>query len=89
MTMLLRLGVASRRPWPSGEVEYYGMVEGCSTAIGVRSMLADIGVDVEIRFRTDAFAAKGIVSRRGLSKIRHSEVHQLWLQEKVYRGYEG
>ena len=67
----------------SGEAEYYGMVKGCSTAIGVRSMLADLGVEVKIRLRTDASAAKGIASRRGLGKIRHLELHQLWLQEKV------
>ena len=46
-------------------------------------MLADLGVEVKIRLRTDASAAKGIASRRGLGKIRHLEVHQLWLQEKV------
>ena len=67
----------------SGEAEYYGMVQGASIASGIRSMLADMGVDVKIRLRTDASAAKGIASRRGLGKIRHIEVHQLWLQEKV------
>ena len=70
----------------SGEAEYYGMVKGGSMALGVRSMLADMGIKVEIRIRTDASAAKGIASRRGLGKIRHIEVHQLWLQEKVSRG---
>ena len=35
---------------------------------------------------TDASAAKGIASRRGLGKVRHIEVSQLWLQEKVMRG---
>ncbi len=49
-------------------------------------MLRDLGVDVRIRSRTDASAAKGIANRRGLGKIRHIEVHQLWLQEKVNRG---
>ena len=49
-------------------------------------MLADMGIKVEIRIRTDASAAKGIASRRGLGKIRHIEVHQLWFQEKDSRG---
>ena len=70
----------------SGEAEYYGMVKGASVALGVRSMLADLGVDLEIRLRTDASAAKGIASRRGLGKIRHIEVNQLWLQGKVANG---
>ena len=30
----------------SGEAEYYGMVKGASVALGIRSMLADLGVDV-------------------------------------------
>ena len=70
----------------SGEAEYYGMVKGGSTALGVQSMLADLGVELKVRLRTDASAAKGIATRRGLGKIRHIEVHQLWLQEKVTRG---
>jgi hypothetical protein len=67
----------------SGEAEYYGMVKGAATALGVRSMLHDLGVEVQIRLRTDASAAKGIASRRGLGKIRHIEVNQLWLQQKL------
>ena len=41
---------------------------------------------MKIRIRTDASAAKGIASRRGLGKVRHIEVNQLWLQEKVNAG---
>ena len=33
----------------------------------------------------DSSAAKGIASRRGLGKVRHIEVHQLWLQDKVQK----
>jgi hypothetical protein len=70
----------------SGEAEYYGMVKGGSQALGVKSMLHDLGVNLNIRLRTDASAAKGIATRRGLGKIRHIEVNQLWLQEKVNSG---
>ena len=35
---------------------------------------------------TDSSAAKGIASRRGLGKMRHSEVNHLWLQDKVAEG---
>ena len=41
---------------------------------------------MNIRLRTDASAAKGIATRRGLGKVRHIEVNQLWLQEKVNSG---
>jgi len=71
----------------SGEAAYYGMVRGAAIALGVRCMLGDLGVDIRIRVRTDASAAKGVASRRGLGKIRHNiEVNQLWLQEKVTSG---
>ena len=51
--------------------------------MGTKSILADLEVQVKIRIRTDASAAKGIASRTGLGKIRHLEVSQLWLQDKV------
>ena len=72
----------------SGEVEYYGLVKGSSIAIGIRSMLKEFGVDMRIRVSTDASAAKGIASRRGLGKVlaRHIEVNQLWVQDKVANG---
>ncbi len=70
----------------SGEAEYYGIVKGSSVGLGIRSILRDLGVELRIRVHTDASAAKGIASRRGLGKVRHIEVNQLWLQDKVGRG---
>ena len=35
---------------------------------------------------TDSSAAKGMASRRGLGKVRHVEVNQLWVQQKVGSG---
>ena len=70
----------------SGEAEYYGLVKGSSVAIGIKSMHAEMGIHVRIRVSTDASAAKGIASRRGLGKVRHIEVHQLWVQDKVASG---
>ena len=70
----------------SGEAEYYGIVRGSAMGIGIRNMYEDLGVVVGIVVRTDASAAKGIASRRGAGKIRHIEVAQLWVQEKVATG---
>ena len=69
----------------SGEAEYYGLVKGATIAIGIRGMLCDFGISCGIVICTDASAAKGIASRRGLGKVRHIELCQLWLQEKVAR----
>ena len=70
----------------SGEAEYYGLVKGASVAMGIRSMLSEVGIEMKIRVSTDASAAKGIASRRGLGKVRQIEVHQLWVQDKVANG---
>ena len=40
-------------------------------------------VKVGTRFKTDASVAKGIVTRRGMGKARHSEENQLWIQSKL------
>ena len=69
-----------------GEAEYYGLVKGSSIAMGARSIMSDLGVDLSIRVKTDSTAAKGIASRTGLGKVRHIEVAQLWIQEKVRNG---
>ena len=70
----------------SGEAEYYGMVKGASNALGVVGMLKDIGLNLAIDLHTDSSAAKGIASHRGLGKVRHIELCELWLQDQVARG---
>ena len=70
----------------SGEAEYCGLVRVAGHATGIRSVLSDIDLNYEIRLLTDGSAAKGTASRRGAGKIRHGEVNQLWLQEKITNG---
>jgi len=71
----------------SGEAEYYGCVRAGSQALGFRSMMNDLGVTAKrIRIQTDASVAKSLSSRRGLGGVRHIQVNQSWLQEKVKNG---
>ena len=70
----------------SGEAEYYGMVKGASVGLGIQSVLRDFEINVMLTLKSDASAAIAIASRRGLGKVRHIEVCQLWLQEKVRSG---
>ena len=67
----------------SGEAKFYAMVKGGSQGMGMQSMLKDLGWEVGIVIKTDASAAKGIANRRGLGKVRHIDVNQLWLQDQV------
>ena len=71
----------------SGEAEYYGCVRASSHGLGIKSMLGDLGISGKrLRVKTDASVAKSLAARRGLGGIRHIEVNQLWLQEKVNNG---
>ena len=56
--------------------------------MGIRSLAADMGITFEcpIAIKSDASAAIGISSRVGIGKVRHIEVTQLWVQEKVANG---
>ena len=71
----------------SGEAEYYAIVKGASQGIGVRSMLWDFQLNDagqrHVEIKEDSSAAKGIASRRGLGKLKHIDIKELWIQEKV------
>ena len=52
--------------------------EGCPAAF--QNMALDA---MRVELRAEEIAAKGIAERTGLGKLRHVEVKQLWVQEKV------
>ena len=54
--------------------------------MGLQSVLKDFNIECSITLKSDASAASAISNRRGLGKVRHIEVCQLWLQDKVRRG---
>ena len=53
--------------------------------LGSQSLLAHFGRDAFVRVQVDAAAAKTIVERKGLSKVRHLEAAALWIQEQQVR----
>ena len=69
----------------SGEAELYGIVRGACEGLGLSTLFKDLGCDVKVRVHIDASAAKGMVERRELSKVRHLDVDVLWLQEQQAR----
>ena len=70
----------------SGEAEFVAIVEAACTGLGIQAMLSDMGIKVKIRIMTDSSAAKSMVSRRGVGRVRHLDVKNLWVQERVARG---
>ena len=90
------LGKHCLRTWSStqpvlalsvAEAEYYAIIEGTTRCLGLQTMLKEMGVETGIvMISTDSSSAKSLASRRGLGKMRHIEVKDLWLQEAVCRG---
>jgi hypothetical protein len=67
----------------SGEAELHGIAYGAAQALGLQSLLKDLGWKVRIRVHSDATAAIGICRRKGIGKIRHLATTDLWIQDKV------
>ena len=70
----------------TGEAELYALNKAAATAMGLKSLLADLGVDLEIKVFTDATTGKAMATRRGLGKVRHIAVNELWIHEKIHDG---
>ena len=68
---------------PSGEAELHGIVFGAAQALGMQSLLKDLGWSLKIRIHSGATAAIGICRRKGLGKIRHLATTDLWIQDKI------
>ena len=61
----------------------HGICYGASQALGMQSILRDMGWNLPIELFSDATAAIGIARRKGLGKIRHLDVSDLWIQDKI------
>ena len=70
----------------SGEAEFAGVLRGAGQGLGFQSLLKDLGIEVPLRVWTDSSAAIGICSRQGLGKLRHLDIHTLWIQQAVRTG---
>eukprot|EP00973_Karenia_brevis_P077395 10751747-Karenia_brevis.AAC.1 len=73
----------------SAEAELYAMVDAATRAKGLVSLAKEVGFEDlsnVIELGTDSSAAKSFVCRRGLGRMRHLEIRDLWLQKDVYDG---
>ena len=73
----------------SAEAEFHAMLEAVMRAKGLLSTMQEMGYPASeggIKLHTDSSAAKSFVSRRGLGKMRHLEIRDLWLQKQVNEG---
>ena len=70
----------------SGESELGALTKACAEGLGMRSLLEDFQVQVEIKILSDATAALGMVRRLGLGKVRHLATADLWVQQRIRAG---
>ena len=73
----------------SAEAEFYAMIEAVARAKGLVSLAQEMGfssLSNVVHLRTDSSAAKSFVCRRGLGRMRHLEIRNLWLQKEVREG---
>ena len=66
----------------SAESELYVVVIGACEGLGTITLCKDLGETASMVLESDATAAKGILDRTGLAKVRHINVNCLWLQEQ-------
>ena len=76
-TLKLASNVQSTISLSTGESEYYALVRGGSTALGIQSLLQDLGFDLPAVVESDSNLAKGTVSRIGLGKAKHIQTRYL------------
>ena len=70
----------------SGEAELGGIVKGATQGIGLQSIALDLGICVKLTLFTDSKAARAMVHRKGIGKVRHLEVSELWVQDSIKVG---
>ena len=73
----------------SAEAEFYAMIEAVVRSKGLKSLARELGfknISNVVVLGTDSSAAKSFVCRRGLGKMRHIEIRDLWLQKEVREG---
>ena len=67
----------------SGEAEYYPLTRGASAGLLVKGVYEEIGRRLLMTCLTDSSAAKGTVSRKGVGKVKHLSLKELWVQDAI------
>jgi len=73
----------------SAEAEFYAMVDAVLKAKWLTTVSQEMGMGTrvsQIVLGTDSSAAKSFACRRGLGRMRHIEIRDLWLQKEVLKG---
>lgn len=67
----------------SGEAELTALVKAAAEGIGVQALARDLGLELPLVISVDSSAAVGMAERTGVGRVKHLNVKDLWVQEKV------
>ena len=70
----------------SAESELYGIVKATCEALGTLTLIEELGGSMQAMVHVDASAARCVVERAGLDKVRHIDVNVSWLKEQEILG---
>ena len=70
----------------SAEAELHAMVAASAEALGVLSLLKDIGMEAGGEVYSDSSAALGIAQWQDMGRVRHIRTQALWIQETRIEG---
>ena len=56
---------------------------GAAEGLGLQSVGKDLNIGYDVHVYTDSSAAMGMVARKGIGRVRHVEVGELWIQDAV------
>ena len=62
------------------------MIKASANGLGYLSLLADLGTKTRLRVWTDSTASRGMCARQGVGKVRHLDVQELWIQQRIRNG---
>ena len=65
----------------SAEAEFNGGVGATSEALFFKQILDFFGLPMKVRVWMDSSAARGIIQRQGVGRVRHLEAKSLWIQD--------
>ena len=67
----------------SGKSEFVAVVAGCSDGMLIKHLLNKMtGGNCMMKVRTDSSAARSMVQRQGIGRVRHLDASLLWVQQK-------
>ena len=67
----------------SAEAELNAVLKASAEGLNIKQMFEELGVKMRLTIRGDASALTGMLTRKGSGRVKHLEVRQLWVQEKV------